>query len=179
MEKKHKRVLTTPKEECDIDATLAKLKAEIQSLQPRQQHLICEWIDAWVKYLPFEASFDPKRLMRYDRGDIVFANFGYNVGSEFGGKRFAVVLEKASISRPVIAVAPMCSLKEKDPTDLPPWCVYLGEVVDGAESYVEPLHTRAISKLRIIKARKPPALAKLSADQLDKIDAVVKKYFTK
>jgi len=118
--------------------------------------------------------------MKYNRGDIVLVELGYNIGSEYGGKRYAVVVEKNTIYRPVVTVIPITTLERGKPKEsLHDSEIYLGEILPGAESYAIPLHMRTILKLRIIKPKSPPPLKCLSAEQLDRIDAVVGKYFTK
>ena len=52
-----------------------------------------KWLDQFVKYLIKENSFDPKRIPRLKKGDIIWVAFGHNVGSELGGPRPAIVLE--------------------------------------------------------------------------------------
>ncbi|MFV0351441.1 MAG: type II toxin-antitoxin system PemK/MazF family toxin [Oscillospiraceae bacterium] len=118
--------------------------------------------------------------MKYKRGDIVLVEMGYNVGNEQGGKRYAVVIEKNPVAQPVVTIVPIATLGgTKTRERLHESEVFLGEVLPGADSYAIPLHARAISKLRIIKPKAPPALAKLSVEQLDAIDAVIASYFTK
>ena len=177
---KHTRVVTGPVADTEIDVALSLLKAEIKTLPEKQQHIFCEWIKTRAKYFQYEPRFNPARLMRYNRGDIVLVELGYNVGSEYGGKRYAVVIEKNPISRPVIAVVPISTIEQgKTKDSLHESEVFLGEVMPGAKSFAIPLHMRTISKLRIIKPKFPPPLKRLSAEQLDRIDAMIKKYFTK
>ena len=180
MPDKHKRAITEPLEADDLKITLNILSQSIMALGPKQQHLLNEWLETWSKYMAFERNFDPTRLMHYKRGDIVLIELGYNVGSEYGGKRYAVVVEKNPSARPVITVIPITTLeKGRTKESLHESEIYLGEIIPGAESYAIPLHMRTISKLRIIKPKTPPPLKRLSPEQLNEIDGVIMKYFTK
>ena len=79
----------------------------------KKANLISHWIKEYVSYLKFEGTFDPKRNISYKRGDIVKINFGFNVGSEYGGLHYAVVLDNNNAqSSPVITVIPLTSQKQ-------------------------------------------------------------------
>lgn len=93
MSQKHKRTITENLTETEINNTLSTVKNMLESLEPKQQHIMAEWIDVWCKYIGFEKRFQPQRLRYYKRGEIVLAHFGYNVGSELGGIHFAVIVE--------------------------------------------------------------------------------------
>lgn len=87
--------------------------------------LISKWIKQYTNYISFEDIFTPKKCISYNRGDIVFANFGFNIGSEFGGEHYAVVIDKENDrNSSTVTVIPLSSYKpEKEihPNDL-----YLG-----------------------------------------------------
>lgn len=75
--------------------------------------LISKWLEQYANYISFEPKFEPTRNISYQRGDIVFVNFGFGVGSEFGGNHYAVVLDKDNRhNSPSITVIPLSSLKE-------------------------------------------------------------------
>lgn len=74
--------------------------------------LIGTWIKQFSNYISFEERFDPLKNVSYKRGDVVFVNFGFNIGSEFGGGHYAVVLNNFSEHRsPNVTVVPLTSLK--------------------------------------------------------------------
>ena len=75
--------------------------------------LISKWIEQYANYISFESKFDPTRNISYKRGDIVFVNFGFGVGSEFGGNHYAVVLDKVNHrNSSSVTVIPLSSRKE-------------------------------------------------------------------
>ena len=79
----------------------------------KKANLISYWLKDYANMLRFEESFDPKKNIRYTRGDIVKVNFGFRVGSEFGGLHYAVIFDKHNerIS-PVVSVIPLTSNNE-------------------------------------------------------------------
>lgn len=61
-------------------------------------------------YLQKELEFTPKKLKSYKQREIILVDFGFNVGGEFGGRHYAVVLEKNNNpTSGVILVAPITS----------------------------------------------------------------------
>lgn len=183
MSQKHKRTITENLTETEINNTLSTIKNMLESLEPKQQHIMAEWIDVWCKYIGFEKRFQPQRLRYYKRGEIVLAHFGYNVGSELGGIHFAVIVENNNNnSNNTVTVVPLSSLEEgKSKDDLHKSEIYLGAVLPGDKiSYAMPLQMRNISKLRVIKPKaKGEKAFKISAEQLSEIDNKIKELFTK
>lgn len=82
----------------------------------KKSALITYWINDFSNYLNWESSFDPKRLKRYERGDVIKVNFGFNIGSEQGGMHYAIVIDaKNAINNGTITVIPLSSKKNKKP----------------------------------------------------------------
>lgn len=78
----------------------------------KKANLISYWIKDYVRYLNFEETFDPKKYISYKRGDVIKVGFGFNVGAEYGGLHYAVVLDKLNDhASSVVTVAPLTSLK--------------------------------------------------------------------
>ena len=184
MSDKHKRNITQNLTNKELSDTLNTVEKMLNSLDPKQQHIMAEWLDDWCNYLGFEKSFVPQKLKFYKRGDIVLVHFGYNVGSELGGAHYAVVVEnnnnKASNT---VTVVPLSSLADdKTQTDLHKSEVYLGKIFPNSdkESYAMPLQIRVVSKIRIIKPKtKKDYQYKLNGSQLQQIDDKIKELFTK
>lgn len=97
----------------------------------KKANLISYWLQDYVKYIRFEDKFDPKRNVSYKRGDVVKVGFGFNVGSEYGGLHYAVVLDNhnAHVS-PVVTVVPLTSVKTGGNKDS-----YTGNVALGNDLY--------------------------------------------
>lgn len=74
---------------------------------------IAQWIENWTKYLKIEQTYNPKSIQALKRGSIVYADFGFNVGREYGGLHYAIVLNKTDArSNHLLHVLPLTSVKE-------------------------------------------------------------------
>ena len=74
---------------------------------------IAQWIENWVKYLKIEQVFNPRSIQALKRGSVVYADFGFNVGREYGGLHYAIVLNKIDArSNHLLHVLPLTSVKE-------------------------------------------------------------------
>ncbi|MCM1023977.1 MAG: type II toxin-antitoxin system PemK/MazF family toxin [Prevotella sp.] len=94
----------------------------------KKADLICYWLKDYINFLNSERDFEPKKLKRYKRGEIVKVHLGFRIGSEEGGLHYAVVLDtNNSLSSPTLTVVPLTSVKKgKDLENLPKGNVYLG-----------------------------------------------------
>ena len=87
---------------------------ELADIHPKKTDLISYWLHTYTNYIKFEESFDPKRNKRYERGDIIKVDFGFNIGSEYGGLHYAVVIDNNNnLSSPVVTVIPLSSTDDK------------------------------------------------------------------
>lgn len=79
----------------------------------KKAHLMSYWIKDYVSLIKFEEKFDPTRNLAYKRGNIVKLNFGFNIGSEYGGLHYGIVLDnKNSHNSPVLTIIPLTSMKD-------------------------------------------------------------------
>ncbi len=71
------------------------------------------------KTLLYEINTNPTHYKRFVRGQIVRVKFGVNIGSEFSGEHYAIVISKQdTMINPVIHVIPLTSKKAKYNLDL-------------------------------------------------------------
>lgn len=92
---------------------LNSLLEQIIEEDPKRARNLSAWIKQYSQYIGFEKKFDPKKNLSYKRGDVVKLDFGFNVGSEYGGMHYAVVLDnKNAHSSPVVTVIPLTSIKD-------------------------------------------------------------------
>ena len=71
--------------------------------------------------LLFEIENKPKNFKRYSRGEIVRVKFGVNIGSEFSGDHFAIVISKQDTMRnSTLHVIPITSKKHKKSLEIGP-----------------------------------------------------------
>lgn len=79
----------------------------------KKAHLISYWLKDYVRLINFEEKFDPTKNISYKRGNIVKLNFGFNIGSEYGGLHYGIILDnKNDHNSPVVTVIPLTSIKE-------------------------------------------------------------------
>lgn len=82
----------------------------------KKANLISYWLKDYVQYIHYEETFEPAKNISYKRGNIVKVNFGFNVGSEYGGLHYAIVLDNHnSHNSPVVTVIPLTSIKDNKP----------------------------------------------------------------
>lgn len=184
MSKKHKRNITEPLSEEELRKISEVIVNTIDSLDPKQQHILSEWFEVWSKYMMYEKTFLPQKLKYYKRGEIVLAHFGYNVGSELGGVHYAIIVENDNNkSNNTVVVVPLSSLEEnKSKEDLHSSEIFLGNILPHTDklSYAMPAQIRVVSKLRIIKPKTHrDGVYKISGEQLTEIDNKIKALFTK
>ena len=79
----------------------------------KKANLISYWLKDYVRMINYEEKFNPTRNIAYKRGNIIKLNFGFNIGSEYGGLHYAVVLDKHNAhNSPVVTVVPLTSIKQ-------------------------------------------------------------------
>lgn len=77
----------------------------------KKAHLLSYWIKDYVRMINFEEEFNPTRNISYKRGNIVKVDFGFNIGAEYGGLHYGIVLDnKNAHNSPVITVIPLTSV---------------------------------------------------------------------
>jgi len=169
-----------------LDSALAILKAAVIKLPLKKQDIFTKWIVKWSRYIDFEQSFIPAAVPHFKRGDILYVDFGFNVGHEYGGIHYAAALEHNNHkSNGNILVIPLTSLSAgKTAADVAPADLYLGGGVipwtPTTETVAKPLQIRAISKMRIIKPlKKNDQRARLTPEHLDLIDNRIKQAIIK
>jgi len=113
----------------------------------KKADLLAYWLEGFSKYILDEEKFDYSRIPKYKRGEVVSVNFGFNVGSEHGGKHYAIVLDNDNKqSSRVITVIPLSSgttekTNERD--------VYLGnELYDKLKTKYDKLHEETQKELQ-------------------------------
>lgn len=81
----------------------------------KKTDLISYWLESFSTYVGFEESFEPSRLIRYSRGNVIRLNFGFNIGKEFGGLHYAVVIDNDNKrNADVLTVVPLSSSDGKE-----------------------------------------------------------------
>lgn len=97
-----------------LNALLEKYINDPSGDHLKKANLMSYWLKDYVRYINFEESFQPKRNISYKRGDIIKVGFGFNVGSEYGGLHYAIVLDnKNDHSSSTVTVIPLTSIKDE------------------------------------------------------------------
>jgi len=80
----------------------------------KKADLVSYWIKSFTDYIEKEDDFNPSRLIRYSRGDVIRVNFGFRIGKELGGLHYAVVIDNNnSRAADVITAIPLSSTNGK------------------------------------------------------------------
>lgn len=107
----------------------------------KKANLLSYWFETYVKYIREEEVYNPKKQIRYNRGDVIKVNFGFNVGKEYGGLHYAIALDKNNhLSANVVTVVPLTSGTEAE--------TYQTDVFLGSELYskLDVRHAQMIKK---------------------------------
>lgn len=178
-----KRLEDNPKLLKKMNEQLNTLESIIRNMEEKRGLIFLQWLDSQNKYLNWELTFDPKKLRKYNRSEIVLVNFGFNPGSEIGGLHYAVVMDDNDKTNPIVNVVPLGSLDQGETKNmLHKDEVYLGVIpgLNEKEAYAIPNQLLAVSKLRIYTPRKADdSVYSLSSDQMNKIDLKILSLFTK
>lgn len=79
----------------------------------KKAHLISYWLKDYIQMIEFEEKFQPTRNIAYKRGNIVKLNFGFNIGAEYGGLHYGIVIDnKNDHNSPVLTIIPLTSIKD-------------------------------------------------------------------
>lgn len=89
------------------------IKSKMQN-DYKKAAVLVYWLNDYIEYIKSEKTFNPSMNITYKRGQIVFVNFGYRIGTELGGDHYAIVLDvKNSKQSKSITVLPLKSNKKK------------------------------------------------------------------
>lgn len=90
------------------------LSVYIKDKRYKKADLLAYWFEDFARYNVYEENFDPKRLKKYNRGDVIKVNLGFNVGNEEGGLHYVIVLDKYNpLSSGTLTVIPLTSIKNE------------------------------------------------------------------
>lgn len=96
----------------------------------KKANLISYWLKDYIKYIEDEEFFDSSKLKKYNRGDIIKVNLGFNIGNEEGGLHYCVVLDNINARRySTLTIIPLTS--QKDGKEIADSAILLGpEIYD-------------------------------------------------
>lgn len=83
----------------------------------KKANLLSYWIKDYVRMINFEEKFEPTKNISYKRGNIVKVDFGFNIGAEYGGLHYGIVLDNNNAhNSPVVTIIPLTSIKSEKET---------------------------------------------------------------
>lgn len=154
--------LKKPENKVALLSKIAELASSIstflKNILAADQHkaaLLYYWLRNYLRYIKQEETFNPKYFPQFKPGDIVKVDFGFGIGSEFGGLHYAIVLAPSNAKNSTVTVVPLRSLKpnKESPSKLYKSDVYLGtelfavllnrsgKMLDQGENYVKEFET--------------------------------------
>ena len=168
--------ITVEETEKKIEQSLECLRIYFDSLvenDSKKAKTLSYWLNDYTNYLSRERKFDPKLLPRYKRGQIIKANLGFNVGSEFGGLHYCVVVESNNaLSNPVITVIPLKSLKKTEDLErLHTGDLYLGNELYGLlNAKIKSSSSELRTQIRLVKDDLRTVEASLDESKLELVE---------
>lgn len=89
------------------------MSTELEDVQHdlKRHQLFLEWIKKSIGY--FDKESKPHSWPEYQRGQVLFVDLGFNVGSEFGGDHPAIVLLSSRATNNKVFVLPLTSKEPK------------------------------------------------------------------
>lgn len=150
----------------DDDLKLQDLNDQIDNLKSnvilhydsKRIGLLNNWIKEWSIYISHEKGFNPTKMRSYNAGDIITINLGFNIGSEQGGHRPAIVIGRNNRSDKTIMVVPLGTVKNGEVRPFEHDLGIIEEFNDLTGSAVQSKailnQLRVISKQRIISPKK-------------------------
>lgn len=103
------------------------------------------------KTLLYEVEKKPKKFKRYARGRIVKVKFGVNIGSEFSGDHFAIVISKGdTMMSSTLHVIPITSKKHLKNIDIGSILYNKDELKNLEKKLVETKNTKEKKKIQSI-----------------------------
>lgn len=195
---KANQVLTVEGSEALVDElikNLDKLSMIVKKMPIKSGGNFIDWIRIRADYLGKESDFNPQALKAYSRGEVIFVNLGFNIGAEYGGEHFGVVIADSNKANPGINIVPLTSYKDKrEGEDLQPLTeeeikaslhsnsVYLGNISDINEKKSIALvdQMQYISKIKVKSPKsRSQQVIKVTNEHLDLLDEKIRKVYTK
>lgn len=99
--------------QCQIDKLYAETNKENDE-ERKRTHNYLQWLATKTKYVIDEPSFVCDREDELVRGAVVWIEFGFNIGNEFGGRHPAIILRKTGSS---LFVVPLSSQEPNEKKD--------------------------------------------------------------
>lgn len=156
-----------------IRVQLKELEKTIEKMERKRRGIFGNWLKRHNKYLKKETFFNPKTHIVYKRKMVIHVDFGFNVGAEYGGFHWAVVIQNDNQTAHTVVVVPLSSVKSGQKTHQKD--AFLGKIDGLNENDAEALigQITTISKMRIQSGNR----YKLNDEQMNEIDRkIIERY---
>ena len=131
----------------------------------------CDWISKKTDYMINEKAFNEKDPIysKIKRGSVIWVEFGFNIGVEFGGKHPAIVLRRAGSS---IFVIPLSS---QMPREIKPNHVRIDKVY-GFKNLIRWANVLKMQNVSIqrVDISESASIGNVKGDVLNKINEAIK-----
>lgn len=114
-QKDDKKIQCLQAEYDNLKATVENYISKLDTEDPKVIHtskLFLDWLKVKTDLVSQEKEFRKPDKIDIRRGSVVWLDFGFNVGEEFGGKHPAIILR---VSGKLVFAAPLSSQKPKKP----------------------------------------------------------------
>ena len=130
----------------------------------------CDWVSKKTQIVRDEKSFDYNAdiYKKVKRGTVIWIEFGFNIGDEFGGKHPAIVLRKTGSS---VFVIPLSS---KEPTQVKPHHVKI-EKVYGFKNITRWANVLRLINVSLQRVDTTASIGNVKGADLDRINDAIKK----
>ncbi len=121
------------------------------SINAKTKYSYIDWLICKTELVKSEKKFDSTQLPNYRRGELIFLDLGFNVGEEYGGKHYAIVLRDSRSNHGKVLVLPITSQEPKS-KHLPIY-VEIGPIIGLAKDkhhWANILNITNVSKQRIM-----------------------------
>lgn len=142
-------------------STITDLQDEV-----KRHKLFVNWIEIMVGFFKKESS--PRPLFDYRRGQVIWVDFGFNVGYEFGGDHPAIVLIDTPPNNQKVLVLPLTSKPPKKP--------FAHHVHVGKLHGLKPDHWATVYEIRSVdklRTRMDAHASPVSGAMLDRISNTI------
>lgn len=96
----------------DLDNLIKGYMDSPDEEQYKQAANLVYWFKDFKRYTLEKSQFNPNRLLRYSKGQIIKVNLGFNVGNEEGGMHYAIVIDNRNKkSSGLVTIVPLTSVK--------------------------------------------------------------------
>ena len=111
--KKPENILELLKFQRELLRKYCRYMKQLIKEQYKKAALLSYWLRDYLQYMKAESTFRPRFNISYQRGQIVYVNFGYRIETELGGCHYAIVLDiRNAKANPQLTVVPMKSKRD-------------------------------------------------------------------